>query len=131
VHSEALRSLTDQFFDDFDAAFATFDGAVIAQRYSAPYLAIRADGSAECFATPQAVAGYFQGVVDGYRRQGCRSCRHRDQAVCEVGGAAVFATVTWELLDAGGGVRASWRESYNLVLAGSRLLACASMDHAP
>src|SRR3954471_22784409 len=93
-----LHAAAVAFFDEFDRAFETFDGAVVAARYSAPYLAVRADGASECFATVQAVTAYFQRVLDAYHQRGCRSCRHKCLELLAVGSSAVFATVTWELL---------------------------------
>jgi len=97
--SASLPRTAQAFFDEFDRAFATFNGAVVAARYAAPYLAVRSDGSSECFVTNDAIAAYFQRLLDHYRRQGCRTCRHRDLRVVEAGSAAAFATVTWRLSD--------------------------------
>jgi mannose-6-phosphate isomerase-like protein (cupin superfamily) len=126
-----LQATTEDFFNEFDRAFTTFDGTIVAARYSAPYLAVRADGSSACFASDSAIASYFQQVLDSYHRNGCRSCRHRDLRVVEAGKAAVFSTVTWDLLRDDHSVLKSWQESYNLVLAGTKLKACASLNHAP
>jgi len=128
--SADLQATTEDFFNEFDQAFTSFDGVNVAARYSAPYLAVRVDGSSECFASGTAIAGYFQRILDSYRQKGCRCCRHRDLRVVEAGKAAVFATVTWDLLRDDNSVLKSWRESYNLVLAGTKLKACASLDHA-
>ena len=125
-----LQRSAEIFFDDFDTAFATFDGTVIATRYLKPYLAIRSNGTSECFSTNIAIAEYFQRIVANYRRLGCRYCRHKDLNVLEVGSSAAFASVTWELLDGDKKMLLSWSESYNLVRCGSTLKACASMDHA-
>lgn len=126
----ALQTASEDFFNDFDRAFTSFDGSIVAARYSAPYLAVRADGSSECFGSGSAIAAYFQRILDSYHQRGCRSCRHRELRVVDAGPAAVFATVTWDLLRGDGSVLSSWRESYTLVLAGSRLKACASLNHA-
>ena len=126
-----LQTLVAAFFDEFDEAFASFDGAVVAARYSAPYLAVRADGSSESFATGNDIAVYFQAILDDYHRLGCRTCRHRDLEVVPVGSAAVFATVRWELLAADAAVVTTWRESYGLVARGDKLAATVSMDHRP
>jgi hypothetical protein len=109
LHAAALR-----FFDDFVVAFRTFDGDRIAERYLAPYLALRADGSGAVFASGADTGRYFQSVVDDYHVRGCRSCRYHGLEVVAIGAAAAVATVTWELLNAEEKVVAEWRESYNL-----------------
>ena len=126
----ALQAASEDFFNDFDLAFTTFDGMIVAARYAAPYLAVRADGSSGCFGFDSAIAAYFQRVLDSYHHRGCRSCRHRELRVVEAGHAATFATVSWDLLREDNSILRSWRESYTLVLAGSKLKACASLDHA-
>ena len=118
------------FFDEFVAAFASFDGSVIARRYQSPYLALHADGSIDCFDTPAQIAAYFQKVVDDYHREGCRSCRYRDLEVMPLGSRSALATVTWDLLREDGAPVTSWRESYNLTRVGDSLRVVASVDHA-
>ena len=125
-----LASAATAFFAEFDSAFASFDGDIVAARYVAPYLAVRADGSSEVFLTRESIARYFEKVLDGYHRRGCRSCRHKALEIVPAGSAAVFATVTWELLNQNASIVTTWRESYNLVRSGEGLKACASMDHA-
>ena len=118
------------FFDEFVEAFASFDGEVVAQRYQAPYLARHATGTTEVFDSAEDIAAYFQRIVDGYRDRGCSSCRYRDLEVEAVGNETVLGTVTWELLQDGGLVLASWREAYALSLVEGRLKAFATIDHA-
>ena len=118
------------FFDEFVEAFASFDGAVIAQRYQAPYLARHADGTTDVFDFIDDIAGYFQRIVDGYRERGCSSCRYRAIEVEAIGTDTILGTVTWELLRGDGSVLATWREAYALSLAENRLKAFASIDHA-
>ncbi|WP_252274292.1 hypothetical protein [Pseudomonas subflava] len=120
----------ETFFDDFVRAFARFDGALIARRYATPYLALDAAGQARAFATAEAIAGYFQSVLDHYAAQGCRSCRYHSLETVSLGSASVLASVTWELLDGEGRTLASWRESYNLKRGGEGLRIYASTDHA-
>ena len=119
-----------KFFDDFSTVFATFSGPRIAERYVAPYLAIRSDGSSEVFNTSESIAAYFQRIVDGYHARGCRVCRYRDLAVVPIGSAAALGTVTWELCETDGALVTSWRESYNLVFSDGGMKAAASVDHA-
>ncbi|WP_068858326.1 hypothetical protein [Perlucidibaca aquatica] len=130
MQTTSLYESAKKFFSEFNAAFSTFDGNVVATRYAAPYLAVRGDGTSESFVSREDIADYFQNVLDKYHRTGCRSCRHKDLNIVAVGSGAVFATVTWELLGSDGHVVITWRESYNLVWSLGELKACASMDHA-
>lgn len=117
------------FFDRFNTAFRSFDGAVIAERYAEPYVACRGDGTAELFVTRAITARYFQRVLDDYSAMGVRSCRHRDLHVVDTGARHSLGTVTWELMDDAEVVVASWRESYVLVNDGENLVVRSSIDH--
>ncbi len=119
------------FFDEFDEAFASFDGDVIARRYTEPYLVCRADGSSEVFADSAATGRYFGSVLDEYHEMGVRSCTHRDLDVIDLGGRHALATVTWGLLDSAGSEVTSWRESYVLVTLDGETRIRASIDFAP
>jgi hypothetical protein len=124
------RALVRRFFDDFDEAFSTFDGRVIADRYATPYLSCRSDGSAESFADREAIGRYFQGILDRHHQGGVRSCRHRDLDVVALG-LHLLGAVTWELLDARRAAIVVWRESYVLIRRNGALAARVSVDHPP
>jgi len=124
-----LRTDLTQFFDAFVAAFTTFDGAVIAQRYFPTFIAVHADGTLDSFTSSADITRYFQQFLDGYRADGCVSCGYKALDVVFIGQTCVLATVTWELYDSTGGIVSCWRESYNLAHAESRWLVFASMDH--
>lgn len=117
------------FFDAFDAAFGTFDGSHVADRYATPYLACRADGSAELLDDRPAIGRYFQRFLDDYHRRGVRSCRHTDLAVEPVGAHHVLATVTWQLCDERLDPVVVWREAYLLTDESGRWLIRGSIDH--
>lgn len=121
---------TRQFFDDFVEAFKSFDGATIAQRYSSTFIAVDSDGSMQSFDSSTSIANYFQGYLDDYYSQGCRSCAYLSLEATAIGQACILATVTWELYDDDGRIVSSWRESYNLAYNNDKLLVFASMDHA-
>lgn len=125
MHDEVKR-----FFDEFVAVFPTFDGAKIAVRYAAPYIAVRADGGVALFPSAEAIAEYFQDVVDRYRARGCTACRYSNLRVVEMGSNAALGTVSWELTTKTGAVLSGWRESYQLVRADGRLKVRVSVDHA-
>ena len=124
-----LETAARTFFDEFVVAFGTFDGAALAARYLAPYLAFHARGRAEVFQSKAEIATYFQHVLDAYRDGGCRACRYRDLAVVPIGAESLLASVTWELLAEGGAVLERWRESYNLHRSEGGLRVFASTDH--
>ena len=117
------------FFGGFVKDFSSFDGEVISRRYSVPYLAVSADGSARVYSDSSAVARYFQDVVDRYYEQGVRSCRYRDLQLTPIGRQCALASVTWDLLRQDGTVQSTWRESYNIHRASSGLRILASTDH--
>jgi hypothetical protein len=124
-----LRTDVTQFFDSFVAAFSTFDGEVIAQRYFPTFIALRTDGTLDSFTSSADIARYFQQFLDGYRADGCVSCSYKTLDVVSIGQACVLATVTWDLYDSNGAIVSSWRESYNLAYAQSGLRVFASIDH--
>lgn len=127
----ALHAEAAEFFDAFVEAFASFDGERIARRYLAPYLSRRADGTSACFLSHAEIVRYFQSVLDGYREDGCASCRWDALEVTAVGAHSLLAGVTWTLLRADGSVLAGWRESYHLADTPEGLRIFASVDHAP
>jgi hypothetical protein len=124
-----LHAAAQKFFDDFVDAFASFNGKVIAARYQSPYLAFHAYGDCGVFLSQEDTAAYFQGIVDGYHAQGCRSCRYLALEVFPLGPGCAVATVTWELLSAEQMVISAWRESYNLCRVKDQFLVFASTDH--
>ena len=124
-----MEDTTRAFFDNFVEAFRSFSGAVVAQRYLAPYLAFHTPTSIQAFTSHAEIARYFQGILDGYHTQGCRSCRYKNLVTHALGEGCVVATVTWELLAEDASVISAWRESYNLCLMGGELKVFASTDH--
>ena len=118
------------FFEDFAAAFATFDAARVADLYQVPVVSMQADGSIQCFASRGELERSFRAFLDGYRRDGAHACRWHDLDVVPVGGQAALATVTWDILDAGAEPILTWRESYNLVRMDGDWRVMASIDHA-
>lgn len=125
-----LQQDAEAFFDEFVSAFSRFDGDQIARRYAVPYLAMNADGSSAVFASRQDIGHYFQGVLDEYRRSGCRSCRYVALDVLPLGARCMLATVSWELLRDDASVLVGWSESYQLTRGHDGLRIFASVDHA-
>ena len=126
----SLSSELTSFFDDFVAAFGTFDGDRIAGRYRPPYLAVHTDGSQQVFSDQSEVGRYFQRIVDDYHGKACRACRYGDLEAMPLGSRSALATVTWDLLREDGSVIASWRESYCLMRTEDGWRICSSVDHA-
>lgn len=125
-----LRSEVQHFFEAFVAAFGTFSGPRIAERYVSPYVAVDARGRWRAFGTGNETGDYFQQVVTQYHDRGCRSCRFRDVDVLSLGTGSALATVTWELLCEDASVLSTWRESYTLVRGKKGHLGiAASLDH--
>ncbi len=128
---KALQAEASAFFDAFVAAFRSFDGNTVAQRYAAPCLALDAQGAPRLLLTQADTACYFQTVLDGYLAQGCRSCRYCELETHHIGRQSATCTVTWELLDQQGEVLTRWRESYHLMRTDKEWRIFASVDHAP
>ena len=128
--SPDLRDEASGFFDGFVSAFSQFDGDLIARRYAVPYLAMNADGSSAVFASRQDIGHYFQGVLDEYRRSGCRSCRYDALDVVPLGARCLLVTVGWQLLRDDASELVRWSESYQLTRGHDGLRIFASVDHA-
>ena len=129
MSSERLAHGVDRFFDRFVDAFATFDGARVGALYHVPGIALRDDGSVDRIDSREQVERFFQVALDGYWRDGCRRARFRDLAVVPLGGRSVVATVTWELVADDERVLRRWRQSYNLIWAGTEWQVLASTAH--
>ena len=120
MSEQALSDQISKFFEDYDLAFATRDGAAIAMFYHAPSLTMRGDGSLHCFQSREELASFFQAVSDGYFREGNRSGGFRNLVVQSIGGRSVLATMDWLMLRPDGSLLRQWRQSYNLIRADSR-----------
>lgn len=118
-----------EFFDDFVAAFSSFDGERVATKFSLPYMAKGPGSSCDVFDSRSALAEYFQSYLDEYHSQGCRECRYSNLSVNWLGSESVVASVTWNLVDASGASVTSWSESYMLTFVNGSALAFATVDH--
>lgn len=118
------------FFDNFVEAFATFQGASVADLFSHPYMAVDQAGKATILDSPANTAPYFQKYLDEYKASGSQTCRYHDLEVVSIGASSALVTVTWSLHDEAGLALDSWRESYCVSSASGRMLAYASIDHA-
>lgn len=124
-------ALTEAYFDRFVAAFSSFDGRQVAALFATPVVALRDDGSLVGLPTLDDVVRYYQAALDGYRQDGCRSCRWSDLAVAPMGRRGLLAAVTWELLREDGTIVVRWRQSYSLGLfEDGGLKAFAAATHA-
>ena len=117
------------FFDHFVAAFATFDPTRIADLFATPGVTLRADGSLAALMTREDVIGYYRAAIEGYYRNGCRSCRWARLQVTPTGSRSMLAAVTWDLLRENGSTMVTWRQSYYLRDAEDGPKAFASASH--
>jgi len=127
--SRALRDEVAAFFGAFVEAVSTFKGASVAALYHAPGVALRGDGSIAVVQTRDEIARFFQGALDGYHRDGCRSARFKGLDVVPMGSRSALGTVTWELLGEDGRVVRHWRQSYNLVQVDGGWQVLTSIAH--
>lgn len=118
------------FFDDFNDAFATFDGTRVATKFSFPFLARSSDGLSQVFYNSYELSRYFQQFLDGYHAQGCIRCQYSELQVTGLGETVALASVCWSLQDSAMATVQSWRESYLLNVEASEALAFATIDHA-
>jgi hypothetical protein len=117
------------FFDRFVAAFATFDPALIANLFTTPGVTLRADGSIAALTTREDVIRYYRTAIEGYHRNGCRSCRWTHLEVTPTGIRSMLAAVTWNLLHEDGHTMVTWRQSYCLIDTDDGSKAFASATH--
>jgi len=117
------------FFDCFVEDFPSFDGGIIANRYTAPYTAVTSDGELWECSDPVETVAYFQGLLDRHSASGVLFCKYSDFECQQLGKSNYFATVTWSMMGAEDKVISTWRESYNLVKTGSGLKIFTSIDH--
>ncbi len=125
-----LQNEAIAFFRTFVDAFSTFNGAVVAQLFCSPYLAVTADGTSKVLSTSTEIADYFQQYLNDYRSSGCQSCVFQDLETVAIGSNAALFTVTWQLFGNEGAEISSWRESYNVVKSNNNMVAYSSVDHA-
>ncbi|MFT6122466.1 MAG: hypothetical protein ACJASG_000989 [Oleiphilaceae bacterium] len=118
-----------EFFNRFVEDFPSFDGSVIASRYTAPYTAVSSDGELWHCTDPVEVKAYFQSLLDRHLSNGVLFLKYSDYECQTVGKSKYFATVTWSMMGAEDKVVSTWRESYNLVDTDAGLKIFTSIDH--
>jgi len=119
------------FFDAFSSAFATFDGHIVADLFATPGVALGRDGSIVALISRDDVVRYYQGALDRYRRDGCRTARWSQLTTTPMGRRSLLATVTWDLLREDGSSALRWRQSYSLVISDNdKPKVFASATHA-
>jgi len=117
------------FFDRFVEDFPSFDGSIIANRYTAPYTAVTSDGELWQCSDPVLIEAYFQGLLDRHSSQGVLFCKYSEYECQKIGKSNFFASVTWSMIGAEDKLISTWRESYNLVNTESGLKIFTSIDH--
>jgi hypothetical protein len=128
--SESDNDVAGALFDRFATAFGTFDAANVADLFAVPSVTLRNDGSVVALSTREDILRYYQAALDGYNRDGCRSCRWMDLEVTTIGMRALLATVSWELLREDQSVARRWRQSYCLSKHGNAPKIFSTVMHA-
>ena len=118
-----------EFFDRFVEDFPSFDGSIIANRYTVPYTAVTANGELWQCSDPVLLVAYFQGLLDRHSAHAVLFCKYSEFECQKVGGNNFFASVTWSMIGAEDKVVSTWRESYNLGNTESGLKIFTSIDH--
>lgn len=126
---EKKEAAIKEFFEDFVAAFSSFDCVRVANKFSLPYMAKGPGDTCNVFDSRPHIAEYFQSYLDDYHSQGCRECRYSNLVVSWLGSECAIASATWNLVDALGVSVTSWSESYMLSFTGDKALAFATVDH--
>lgn len=118
-----------EFFDRFVRDFSSFDGALIASRYQAPYLAVTSDAAVWECAAPSDLVEYFQSLLDKHSAEGVTHTKYESLEVTEIGRSCFLASVTWTMMNDAGDTVSNWRESYNLIKTADGLKIFTSIDH--
>ncbi len=126
---EGQEAAIREFFEDFVAAFSSFDGDRVTNKFTLPYLTKGPGDSCNVFESHSQLAAYLQSYLDDYHSQGCRECCYSNLAVNWLGSECAVASVTWNLVETSGVSVTSWSESYMLSFVGGKALAFASVDH--
>lgn len=117
------------FFEDFNDAFATFDGNRVATKFSFPFLARGSDGISRVFDNQTELAHYFHEHLVDYRAKGCVRCEYSELQVTELGETTALASVRWSLRDHAMAEVLTWRESYLLNMGSGAATAFATIDY--
>jgi len=118
-----------QFFDKFAQDFKRFDGAVIANRYSAPYTAINSDKTVSLYNEQKDIENYFASILADYKKQDVEYCTYSNFEFSAIGQKAALATMDWNMMKADGTLVTNWRESYVLILDNAEWKIVTSIDH--
>jgi hypothetical protein len=126
---EQVRRFFETYANTFDSI--SIDGAAtFAQLYHAPSVVVRGDGSVHCLQSREELQAFFQKVADGYYREGYRGGGpFTNLDVVAIGTRSALATMDWELLREDKTVIRRWRQSYNLLRAGTEWRVLATTFH--
>jgi hypothetical protein len=104
-----------KFLDDYMRLWYAGDWIAVAMLYHVPSITMRGDGSVHCFQSRKELQEFFQGVGDGYDREGkLGPGRYHDLTIQPIGARSVLVTLTWQMRLIDGSVVREWRQSYNL-----------------
>jgi SnoaL-like domain len=102
------------FMDEYIRRYSERDVEGVTELCLAPFLAIR-EGVPIHMPDRDAVRNHFAAMIDAYRGGGVATWKRVEIDVRELGEHAVFATVRWNALDAGGQVLRDTRTTYHLL----------------
>ena len=126
-----LRSNVRAFFESYQAAFDSIEGERIAALYHIPTVTMRGAGSIHSLQSREELARFFQGVADSYQKDGYAGGSFEEFEVSPIGECSALATMDWEMRRRDGSLIRKWRQSYNLVRAGSSWQILVSTFHVP
>lgn len=118
-----------QFFDKFAHDFKSFDGAVIANRYFAPYTAINSNKSVSLYKEQKDIEQYFSAILTDYQKQDVAYCTYGNFEFLPIGQKSALATMDWNMMKTDGTLVTSWQESYVLILNNAKWKIVTSIDH--
>ena len=118
-----------QFFDKFVQDFKSFDGAVIADRYHAPYTAISSDKSVSLYQKQKDIEKYFATILADYKKRDTTYCTYTNFEFSAIGKKSALSTMDWNMMKSDRTPVTSWRESYVLIFDNAKWKIITSIDH--
>lgn len=119
----------DRFFAYYADRYMASDVKAVSAMYEAPLLALR-EGRAIHLADRKAVDAHLAELMAGYARSGAARAVIADVNVVPLGKSSAFATVHWNVQDAGGKLLKDFQTTYHLLRldAAWRILSYTNHD---